>query len=328
MLNVPRLTVLGACWLFLALGLRAEFQLAPAEWAIQATFAGEPKADDHRTPTPQGDELAQRRIHEIGTDRMMIVRFVYPIVPSSGERGLLYKRSVETVMNSRSGIIKSDEPWDLLDYKGLRLVVEQPREKSHRELRFILIGASLYFISAEWAGGPTPSPAAARFLASIAPQAGFADARAVEERERWREIAQGNFRLRYDASRWFQDPQPGEPGTIFLLRSDELAEAEFTFSPDRAPTATMEEFVIAAARETAESVRVSKRAKRMRGAATVEVLRYSARVEGVNYENHGYFYSGAEGSVQVRAWAPEKDFKRVEGDIEELLDGLTVVRGK
>jgi len=318
-----------AAWLAVATSVAsAQVAFAPAQWGLQASFPGSPKMDERRTPSPQGDEIAQRYIFEQGSDRLMIVRFVYPVVPGPETRGDLYKQSIEAVMNSRSGIIRQDERWNISGYGGQRLVVEQPRERTHRELRFVLIGASLYFVSAEWSGGIKPSAVAERFLSSIATQAAFADARAVEERERWREIVQGSFRLRYDASRWFLDPEAKDPGTVFLLRVDELAEAEFISSPSRSKAPTMEEEVLSVARESAEFVRVLRRGKRLRGAATVEELRYLARVEGVTYENHGYFYSGAEGTMQLRAWSPDKTFKQVEGDIVELLDGLMVLRAK
>ncbi len=300
---------------------------APADWALQAVFASEPKADEQRTPSPQGDEIAQRQILEVGPDRMMFVRFVYPVVPASETRGDLYRSSVESLMRSRYGVIRTDEPWDLAEHQGMRLVIEHPKEKSFREVRLIKIGASLYFASAEWVGGKTPSAPVAKFLASIALQPAFADARAVEERERWREIVFGGFKLRYDASRWFRDPQATDPLAVALLRVDETAEAEFTYSPERNAAPTMEETVIGEAKKDAESVKVVKRAKRMRGTATVEDLRYTVRSEGVTYENRGYFYSGSEGTIHLRAWSPDRTFPRAQGDIDELLDGLTITRG-
>jgi hypothetical protein len=47
-------------------------------------------------------------------------------------------------------------------------------------------------------------------------------------------------------------------------------------------------------------------------------------VENTTYVNHGYFYGGPEGAVQLRSWAKETDYTDVSGDITELLDGLTV----
>ncbi|MBA3849009.1 MAG: hypothetical protein C0502_03310 [Opitutus sp.] len=309
----------GAAW--------ADVLFAPADWALQAAFPTEPKVDDQRTPSPQGEQLAQRRYLEVGGERLMLVRFVYPVVPDIAQRGALYKQSVETLMNSRAGELRKDEAHMIGEHRGLRLLIEHRREKTHREVRLVQIGASLYFASAEWPGGRTPPPLAAGFLASLAVQPAFANARAAEERERWREIAQDNFKLRYDATRWFLDPESKDPHSSVLLRVDELAEAEFTTSPGRNPAATMEETVLAGARESAESVKLVRRGRKLRGSATVEELRFTVRADGVNYENHGYFYSGPEGTVQVRAWSPAKTFAKVEGDIGELLDGLTISRG-
>lgn len=312
---------------FSPLSARADVNFAPAEWALQAVFASEPKGDEQRTPSPQGDEIAVRQILEAGTDRMMLVRFVYPVVPASELRGELYRNSVQALMRSRYGVIRTDEPWDLAEHKGTRLVIEQPQEKTFREVRLIQIGASLYFVSAEWAGGKAPSGPAAKFLASIALQPAFADARLVEERERWREIVFGGFKLRYDATRWFRDPEAQEPLAVGLLRVDETAEAEFVYSPERNAAPTMEETVILEAKKSSESVKMLKRAKRMRGTATVEDLRYTVRTDGVTYENRGYFYSGSEGTIHLRAWSPDRTYGRAEGDITELLDGLTITRG-
>ena len=298
----------------------------PADWALHAEFPAEPKIDDHRTPTPQGDELAQRRIVEAGTDRLMLIRFVYPLVPQTEERASLYAQSVQTLMRSRPGKLVEDVRDDIGAYPGLRLLIDHRRENTHRAVRMVLIGASLYVATAEWAGGPKPSAVAARFLASLDVQPTFMNPRAVEDRERWREVVVGSFKLRYDASRWFRDPKLTDPDTIALLRLDELAEAEFMTSKERNPAPTMEETVIKHARENAESVRLVRKAKKYRGTASIEELRFSVRSEGVTYENHGYFYSGPEGTVQLRAWSPEKAFARVEGDIAELLDGLAVLR--
>lgn len=315
------------CCVLLVPRARAEVVFAPADWAVGATFPAEPKTDDQRRPTPQGEELALRRFHDAGSDRLMLLRFVYPVVPQPSERTALYKQSVETLMNSRAGELKEDARFDWGEYPGLRLVIEHRRDRTFREVRMVQIGASLYVATAEWSGRRTPSPVAAKFLASLQVQPGFANARAADERERWREIVQGNFKLRYDASRWFRDPQATDSDAVVLLRVDEMAEAEFSATAERNPAPTMEETVLANAREQAESVKLVRRGKKLRGMTTVEDLRFSVRSDGVTYENHGYFYSGPEGTVQLRAWSPDRTFARVESDIGELLDGLVISRG-
>lgn len=304
---------------------RADYTCAPSGWAISAVFPNEPKVDDQRTPSPQGDQFAERRYLELGGEHLMVLRVTYPVVPLPNEREHLYIATIESFMKSRRGQIKQDEPWMLGQYDGQRLLVAQPSQKTHREVRLVLIGGSLYFFSAEWPGSERPSKTAAAFLASIDVKPDFTNARLVEERERWREIKQGNFTLRYDASRWFPDPQIADPNSVAMLRVDENAEAEFITSSER-HAGTMEELVIGRAKEHAESVVVKKRGKKLRGLTSVEELYFTARVDGVAYENHGYFYAGNEGTVQLRAWAEQKTYPNVSGDIDELLNGLVITK--
>lgn len=305
---------------------RADYTCAPSGWAISAVFPAEPKVDDQRTPSPQGDQLAERRYLEVAGEHLMVLRVTYPVVPLPTEREQLYVATIEAFMKSRRGQIKQDEPWMLEQYDGQRLLVAQPAQKTHREVRLVLIGGSLYFISAEWPGAERPSKTAAAFLASVDVKPDFTNSRLVEERERWREIKLGSFTLRYDASRWFRDPQITDPNSVAMLRVDENAEAEFITSSERHP-GSMEELVVSHAKEHAESVVVKKRGKKLRGSTSVEELYFTARVDGVSYENHGYFYSGAEGTVQLRAWAEQKNYANVSGDIDELLSGLVITRG-
>lgn len=304
---------------------RADYICSPSGWAIAATFPAEPKVDDQRTPSPQGEQFAERRYLEQGGQHLMVLRVTYPVVPLVAEREQLYASTIESFMNSRRGQIKQDEPWMLGQYDGQRLLVAQPAQKTHREVRLVLIGGSLYFISAEWPGTERASKTAAAFLASIDVKPDFANARLVEERERWREIKLGNFTLRYDASRWFRDPQIADSNSVAMLRVDENAEAEFIASPDR-HSGVLEDFVIGAVKEHAESVAVKKRGKKLRGSTTVEELYFTARVDGVVYENHGYFYTGAEGTAQLRAWAEARKYPTVSGDIDELLSGLAIAK--
>lgn len=313
--------------LVLGPALRGQARLERDGWALTLDFPAAPVADVATMPSAKGDSVADRHTLQSRDEIFLALRMTYPVAPTSTDRGMLHKEVIELVMNARPGRIRADERVDLGDYPMQRLLVEMADRRAFREIRLVLIGSSLYFFSAEWPGGAAPPERVQRYFASIALRPDFANARAVEDRERWREIVQGSFRLRYDATRWFRDPQPSEdPNSVILLRADELAEAEFVTSPEKAATATMEDLVIGAARESAESVKVVRRAKKYRGSALVEELRFTVRAEGVNYENHGYFYSGPEGTAQLRAWSPDKSFREVEGDIVELLDGLSVMR--
>lgn len=319
--------VVGCVLLLCTAAARADYVCAPTGWALNCVFPAEPKVDDQRTPTPRGDQLAERRYYEVGAERFMLLRMSYPVVPQPEERIKLYVSTIEAFMNSRRGQIVKDEQFPVGAYDGQRLIVAQPADKTHREVRLVLIGDSLYFISAEWPGKVTPSPAAAGFLASVKLLPEFANARLVEDRARWREIKQGAFTLRYDGTRWFRDPQVTEPGVFALLRVDESAEAELIVSPDRYMGGPLEEMVVKRLKETAQSVTVRKRSKKLRGLASVEELFFGVRVENELFENHGYFYTGAEGTVQLRAWAVAEVYPKISGDIDELLTGLVITKG-
>ncbi|MBP6864748.1 MAG: hypothetical protein KBC32_05680 [Candidatus Didemnitutus sp.] len=300
---------------------------APAEWAVTVNFPAPAQETEQRIRTDRGDEVALRRFVEVSGERFILTRITYPVTPLAVHRGALFKHTIETLMNSRSGEIREDNQFELGTYAGHRLLIEQRRERSLREVRLLLVGGALYFASAEWPAAAGQSARVKEFWSSLAVAPAYADARVMDDRSRWRELAQGNFQLRYDSSRWFRDPATVEENLIVLLRVDELAEAEFMAGP-QVQAATMEELVLATAKESAERVTMRRRGKKLQGSTTVEELRFSVRVDGVTYENHGYFYNGPEGSVQVRAWSPEKNFAEVEGDIAELLDGLSIAKAR
>lgn len=298
----------------------------PADWALELQFVKEPVADEVRTPGERGVEVAQRRSTEADGVRCLAVRVSYPMAPQGAEQAQVYARTIETLMGSRPGRIRADDPIQLGAYAGRRLLIDQPRERTTREVRLVFVGATLYVLSAEWPGQADGPPPARAFLDQAAVRPDFADPRATEARERWREIGFGHFRLRYDATRWYRDPNDAELNVFNLMRPDGLAEAEFIAEREPSESPSMEAAVLATARENAESVTVRRRAKKYRGSTSVEELRFAARTAGGLYENHGYFYTGREGAVQLRAWAEADLFSEVEGDIAELLDGLTIER--
>ena len=304
----------------------AEVHVTEQDWAIEADFPAQPKADDFRKATEQGDQLTRRYYLELSGKRYMAARFIYPVAPSEESYVELYKSSVEELMKSRPGELKLSVPFTIGDYTGLRLLINQQRDRTVREIRLIAIGASLYVLSAEWpAAGATGSPPEMeRFLQGAVLRPEYRDSRLVNDRDRWRELGAGRFRLRYDATRWYRDPADNEAGVYNFLRVDKKAEAQFIAEMEPLKSATMEESVLATARESAESVNVRQRGRKLRSGVNLEELEFSVRTEGVTYINHGYFYTGTAGSMQLRAWAPDKAYASVSGDIAEFLDGLSI----
>ncbi|MFZ5496047.1 MAG: hypothetical protein ACOZE5_12030 [Verrucomicrobiota bacterium] len=301
---------------------------AEPEWAIEARFPGPPKNDGILTPSPQGDVKVRRFFFEQGGQHFLLARFEYPMAMLPGEEPGLYDKSIGDLMKSRPGQMKLRERFTLGAYDGERIVVAQRRERSVREVRFVAIASVLYMMSVEWPEQARGEAAAAQFFDTVRVAAAFQNAREVALAARWRELVAGNFRLRYDATRWYRDPTDAEPGIFNLLRTDQRAEAQFIAEAQPVPGGDIERAVLDTAREGAESVTVRRRGRKLRGSAEIMELEFAARVERASYINHGYFYSGPEGSVQLRGWSEERDFRDVAGDISELLDGLTVTNGR
>jgi len=324
----PAKKVAGILLLLLAAGSRlaADHLLTEPRWAIEARFPDQPKTDGILTPSPLGDVKVQRFFWEQGGEHYLLARFEYPLALLPGEETGLYQKSFTDLLKSRPGQTKGIEPFTFGPYQGQKLVIAQRKEKSIREVRFVVIGSELYMASAEWPeGSATGTGRAAQFLASVQVRPEFMNAREVAVGARWRELAAGHFRLRYDATRWYRDPADQEPGVFSLLRPDQQAEAQFIVEDHPVQGGDIERAVLDTAREAAESVSATKRGRKLRGTVELVELEFKARVEKVTYLNHGYFYSGPEGTVQLRGWAPEKDYRGMEGDITELLEGLSVI---
>jgi len=307
-------------------GWATDHLLAEPHWAIEARFPDQPKADGILTPSPQGDIKVQRFFWEQGSEHYLLARFEYPMALLPGAELELYDKSFKDLLRSRPGLAKAIVPFTLGPYEGKKIVIAQRKEKSIREVRFVVIGSVLYMASAEWpeVGGPG-AERAALYLSNIGVRPEFMNAREVEVGARWRELAAGRFRLRYDATRWYRDPADQEPGIFSLLRLDQQAEAQLIVEDHPIEGGDIERAVLDTARAGAESVSVKKRGRKLRGMVDLVELEFAARVERVNYVNHGYFYSGPEGAVQLRGWAAERYYHDVEDDITELLEGLTVV---
>lgn len=324
MTHVRRITGILCFSLLLTGAVRgADYPFAPAGWAIEARLPVTPGNDAVLTASPQGDVKATRYFTEQSGERTFLVRFVYPLAMVPGEETGVYLKSMVDMLKSRPGEVKSRSKFLLGSFEGERIVIAQRRDRTIREVRLLVIGSTLYLFSAEW---PEAGPGAARaeqFFRSIQLKPDYTNLLLVQEKERWRELGAGNFRLRYDATRWYRDPAVAEPGIINLLRVDQKAEAQLI--AEALPIeGSIEAAVINTAREGAENVTIRKRGTKLRGTTQLTEMEFSARVDNVTYVNHGYFYSGPEGAVQLRGWAKDVEYSAVSSDITELLDGLTV----
>lgn len=294
------------------------------DWAIEAIFSGQPSSDEVRTPTEHGESVANRYFLEVGGERFMLVRFSYPLAMLPGEAAGLYDKSIVDMMRSRPGNILTREKYQLGPFEGERVVIAQRREKTTREVRLVVIGSSLYVISGEWLSPGSGLARAAAFFNSIKLLPDYQNFRLVEEMGRWRVLHSHKVRLRYDAANWYRDPTDREPGIFNFLRVDQQAEAQLIVEELPLESGDIETAVLKTAREGAQSVIVKKSARKYCGAAQMTELVFHADVGGDIYVNHGYFYSGPLGSVQLRGWATDEIYPNREGDIADFLGGLSV----
>lgn len=309
----------------LALGVLVRaHEVAPADWALRVVFPAEPKADIVRAPSPQGDIVSDRYAYEGNGESLLLVRSTYPLAIESVRREEIYDKAKANAVRGRAGEIVGEGVFQLGEYEGRELRIRFARAKRMRHMRFVLIGATLYALVHEQPDDRNHSAAATAFWASLALRPGFGDARVVEDRERWREIGQDGFRVRYDATRWYRDPSDNEEGIFNFLRADQRAEAQLIVEAAGTHHGPLDEAALNIAREGSESVRVKGKKSRLRHGVSLSELHFEARVEGATYVNRGCYYSGPGGQVQLRAWATDRVYKEVAGDIEELLEGLVI----
>lgn len=294
-------------------------------WGIRAVFPAEAKGDEFRSPSDRGPVISERYFYETKTEAFLLLRMVHPVTflyPQ--EREALYEQAKNDALHARPGEITADEVYKLGPYSGRRFQITFKKAGRQKDLRFVLIGSSLYAFSHERPAKEAISTAGAAFLQSIALQPGYEDQRVIEERDRWRKIGLPPFVLRYDASRWYRDPEDKEPGIFNLFHISKKAEVQLITEREPIAGDSLENAVLATAREGSESVTVKKRSTKLRGGAEFLDLQFEARVDGTNFINHGRFYSGPGGSVQLRGWAIQANIFDMQGDIDELLDGLTM----
>lgn len=317
-----------ARWLaLLALCVLARAHDVEAEgWALRVRFPGAPAADTFRVPLPVGDVVSDRYAYEGDNESFLLVRSIYPLAIQPSRKADLYESAKADAVRGRGGEVVAEAEFALGEYTGRELRIRFTRAKRVRQVRYVLIGSTLYALVHERPQDRAESPGAAAFWASLALRPGYEDPRLVEDRERWREAGQGNFRVRYDATQWYRDPSDGEEGIFNFLRNDQRAEAQLIIEPPGTHAGPLEEAALAMAREGAESLRVRARKSRLRHGVSLAELQFEARVGGATYVNHGCYYSGPAGQVQLRAWATDRVYKEVAGDIEELLEGLVIVR--
>jgi hypothetical protein len=115
--------------------------------------------------------------------------------------------------------------------------------------------------------------------------------------------------------------------------SDESAEFKFENKNDdlygmlisektQIPVETLKTIALENAKNAAPDVRIIKEEYRTVNGITALMMQMSATIQGIRFIYFGYYYSNANGSIQLISWTGENIFQSSSAELEEFLNGL------
>jgi hypothetical protein len=137
-------------------------------------------------------------------------------------------------------------------------------------------------------------------------------------------ISFGQFRLNYKSDEWTAS-RVAETGTWQLNHKKGDAYVKFIAERTEIPTDVLSKAALDRVRELDPEMRILKEDKRSISGVEVMTIRFDAVPKGIPLSFLAYYYGGKEGSVQILGWAGQNMFVEKRADLQELLDGLTVV---
>ena len=137
-------------------------------------------------------------------------------------------------------------------------------------------------------------------------------------------ISAGQFRLNYKPDEWTAS-RVGETGTWQLNHKRGDAYVKFIAERTEIPTGVLSKTALDRVRELDPQMKILKEDKRSISGVEVVTVRFDSVLKGIPLSFLGYYYGGKEGSVQVLGWSGQNIFAEKQADLQELLDGLTIV---
>ena len=135
----------------------------------------------------------------------------------------------------------------------------------------------------------------------------------------------GTYSIAFDPITWQYDPE-------------KMADEEFSFShadgdvfaiivPERLPMSRklLRDVVVDNLRSTADGFRILHEETRQHKGAEVLCLTMSGTVEGTPLMWYGYYYTGEPGTIQVITVTGQDLFDKYKAEMDEFLDGFTVL---
>ncbi len=88
------------------------------------------------------------------------------------------------------------------------------------------------------------------------------------------------------------------------------------------PVETLKAIALENAKNAAPDVRIIKEEYRTVNGITALMMQMSATIQGIRFIYFGYYYSNANGSIQLISWTGENIFQSSSSELEEFLNGL------
>jgi hypothetical protein len=127
-----------------------------------------------------------------------------------------------------------------------------------------------------------------------------------------------------DAQKWKQDSSEEDP--IKITFNHKKGEAYAMVISERAgmPIETLKKIALENAKKAAPDAKIASEEKRVVKGKELLCLKFTGTIQGIPFTYYGYFYGGAEGTLQVVTYTASNIFDEFKQDFDDFLDGIQI----
>ena len=134
-----------------------------------------------------------------------------------------------------------------------------------------------------------------------------------------------NYSLSYDPAEWtFTKSTDGSASEYDFENENGSVFGQVIAEELELDMATLEETVLANAQAADPKAEITKSEDRMVNGKNVRVLEMKATIEGLDFVYYGYYYTGAEGTLQVMTWTTSNLSDKYRADADVVLGTLKI----
>jgi hypothetical protein len=135
--------------------------------------------------------------------------------------------------------------------------------------------------------------------------------------------AKGAYSLRYSSSTWSQNPTRSNPASeLELTHSNNYAYALTIWEPFEIPIEKLRNLAIKNMSSAGTNPEVVEEGWKNLSGKRIGYSVVNATPDGIPVTYYGYYYSGANGSIQLLAWTAKNAFEEMRPELERLFGGL------